>query len=300
MVSHLHESLILLFRNRPASAVELLCQIGVQIPEYDDVVVESADLSDLRPAEYRADLVLLVGHGPRKRLGVILEVQLARDRDKPYVWPVYIANLRARHRCPVCLIVITVEESVARWAGRSIDLGPGTQCNPWVVGPANTPAVTELSDAEKNVEIAVLSAIAHRRFRDTTLAARIASTAIMASASVDAERSKMYLDLIYTVLSEGIPGLLEATMNSFGYKYQSDFALRYLGEGRAEGRTEGRAEGNTEARIDIILQQLTLRFGPLTEAVQACIRQAQRAQLDALLAQVLTAQTLDEALAPLR
>jgi hypothetical protein len=62
---------------------------------YDDVVVESADLSDLRPAEYRADLVLLVEHGPRKRLGVILEVQLARDRDKPYVWPVYIANLRA-------------------------------------------------------------------------------------------------------------------------------------------------------------------------------------------------------------
>jgi hypothetical protein len=164
------------------------------------------------------------------------------------------------------------------------------------VGPANTPAVTELPDAEKNVEIAVLSAIEHRRLGNTTLAARIASTAIMASAGVDAERSKMYLDLIYTVLSEGIPGLLEATMNSFGYKYQSDFALRYLGEGRAEGR----AEGNTEARIDIVLQQLTLRFGPLTDAVQACIRHAQRSQLDALLAQVLTAQTLDEALAPLR
>jgi Domain of unknown function (DUF4351) len=137
-----------------------------------------------------------------------------------------------------------------------------------------------------------LSAIEHRRFGDTTLAARIASTAITASAGVDAERSKMYLDLIYTVLAEGIPGLLEATMNSFGYEYRSDFALRYIGEGRAQG--------NTEARIDIILKQLALRFGPLTDAVQAWIRQAQAAQLDALLEQVVTARTLDEALAPLR
>jgi hypothetical protein len=81
-------------------------------------------------------------------------------------------------------------------------------------------------------------------------------------------------------------------MNSFGYEYQSDFARRYFGEGKAEG--------NAEARMEIILQQLTLRFGPLTDTVQACIRRAQRAQLDAVLAQILTAQTLDEALAPLR
>jgi hypothetical protein len=53
MVSNLHESLILLFRNRPASAAELLCQIGVQLPEYDEVFIESAELNDLRPAEYR-------------------------------------------------------------------------------------------------------------------------------------------------------------------------------------------------------------------------------------------------------
>jgi hypothetical protein len=292
MVSHLHESLILLFRNRPASAAELLCQIGVQLPEYDEVFVESADLNDLRPAEYRADLVLFLGHGRRKRLGVILEVQLGRDRDKPYVWPVYIANLRARHRCPVCLFVITVEESVARWAGKSIELGPGTRCNPWVVGPANIPAVAKLPDAEKNVEIAVLSAIGLGRIGNIPLATRVAATAIIASAGIDAERSKLYIDLIFNCLTEGVPGLLEATMNSFGYKYRSDFARRYFGEGKAEG--------DAEARMDIILQQLALRFGPLTDAVQACIRHAQRAQLDALLERVLTAQTLDEALAPLR
>ncbi len=70
----------------------------------------------------------------------------------------------------------------ARRAGKPIELGPGTRCNPWVLGPANTPAITELPDAEKNVEIAVLSAIEHGRMGDIALAARIATTAIMARA----------------------------------------------------------------------------------------------------------------------
>src|SRR6267142_4829361 len=158
MPSYLHELLLLLFRNRTRSAADLLRQLDVQLPEYDDVHTESSDLGDLRPAEYRADLVLFLLRGKNKVLGVIVEVQLRCDQDKPYAWPAYIANLRARHRCPMCLLVITVEDAVARWAGRSIDVGPGTRCKPWVVGPSNMPAITALQDAQENVELAVLSA----------------------------------------------------------------------------------------------------------------------------------------------
>ena len=88
-------------------------------------------------------------------------------------------------------------------------------------------------------------------------------------------------------------------MNSLGYEYQSDFARRYFGEGKAEGRTEGRMEGKTEGRVEIILKQLALRFGPLPDATQTRVRSAQDAQLDAVAEQVLTAQTLEEALDPL-
>jgi hypothetical protein len=176
------------------------------------------DLSDLQPAEYRADLVLFLERESRKVLGVIVEVQLGRDEDKPYTWPAYIANLRARHRCPVCVLVITVEDAVARWAGRSIELGPGTHCNPWVVGPSNTPAVTELQEAKKNVELAVLSAIEHGKSADIPLASRIASAAIVASADIDAERSRLYLDLILITLLESAPAAIEATMNSLGFE----------------------------------------------------------------------------------
>jgi len=85
MPSYLHELLLLLFRNRSGSAADLLRELDVQLPEYDEIRADSSDLSDLRPAEYRADLVLLLMRGSQKVLGVIVEVQLGRDEDKPYV-----------------------------------------------------------------------------------------------------------------------------------------------------------------------------------------------------------------------
>ena len=35
-----------------------------------------------------------------------------------------------------------------------------------------------------------------------------------------------------------------------GYEYQSDFARKYVAQGRAEGLTEGRAEGRAEGRVE--------------------------------------------------
>ena len=290
MPSYLHELLLFLFRNRSGSAADLLRELDVQLPEYDEIRAESSDLNDLRPAEYRADLVLFLVRASQKALGLIVEVQLGYDHDKPYAWPAYIANLRARHRCPVCLLVITIDDAVARWAGRSIELGPGTRCKPWVVGPSNTPAVTELKDARENVELDVLSAIEHGQSADIPLAARIASAAIVASADIDAERSKLYLDLILIALSQNAPEALETTMNSLGYEYQSDFARRYVAQGKAEGKAEG--------RVELILKLLALRFGPLSDAAQTRVRSAQDPQLDAIAERMLTAQTLQEALGP--
>jgi len=56
-------------------------------------------------------------------LGIVVEVQLAPDKDKRFVWPVYATNLRARLKCPVCLLVITDDDRVARWAAKPIELG---------------------------------------------------------------------------------------------------------------------------------------------------------------------------------
>ena len=156
---------------------------------------------------------------------------------------------------------------------------------------------------KENVELAVLSAIEHGQNPDIELAARIASAAIVASADIDAERSRLYLDLILISLSASAPEALEATMNSLGYEYQSDFARRYVAEGKAEGlvegRMEGRMEGRVEGRVELTLKLLARRFGPLPHMVRTRVRGAQDAQLDAVAERMLTAQTLEEALGSL-
>jgi hypothetical protein len=125
----------------------------------------------------------------------------------------------------------------------------------------------------------------------------IAAAAILACAGIDAERSRLYFDLIFISLSANAPEAIEANMvkNSLGYEYQSDFARRYVAQGEAQGLMKGRTEG----RVEITLKLLALRFGALTEAVQTRVRSGQDAQLDTVAERILTAQTLEEALGSL-
>src|SRR5262249_42039111 len=150
--------------------------------------------------------------------------------------------------------------------------------------PSNAPVVTDLQQAEENVELAVLSAIEHGQNPNTALAARIASAAIVASAAIDAARSRLYLDLILISLSESAREALKDAMNSLGFEYQSDFARRYFGEGKTEGR------------IDLTLKLLARRFGPLPDSIQTRVRGANDAQLDTIAERLFSAQTLEQAL----
>jgi hypothetical protein len=91
----------------------------MELPEHTEIRIDSADFTDIQPAEYRADLVIqLVLDKPV--LGIVVEVQLNRDDDKGYTWPVYVFNLRSRLRCPAWLLVIAPDEAVARLRGADI------------------------------------------------------------------------------------------------------------------------------------------------------------------------------------
>jgi hypothetical protein len=58
MPSQLHEALLLLFRNRPTLAPELMRDaLHCELPAFTEARIDSADLTDVKPAEYRADLV---------------------------------------------------------------------------------------------------------------------------------------------------------------------------------------------------------------------------------------------------
>ncbi len=299
MPSHFHEALLLLFRNRPALAPELLREaLHLQLPDYTDVRIDSADLTDIQPAEYRADLVVLLLRDTPV-LGIVLEVQLSSDEDKRYVWPVYVANLSARIRCPVCLLVIAADEAVARWAGKAVELGGGNRFVPWVLGLSGVPEIIDEERAIEDPELAVLSAMAHAQDPDTDKSARIALLAQMVSLGLDAERSTLYCDLVLHSLPDAARRALQA-MDASKYQYQSEFAQRYFGQGRAagvvEGRTEGLTEGRTKGRLEIVLKLLATRYGAVSEVVEARVRIAGLTELDGIAERLLTARTVEEAL----
>jgi hypothetical protein len=287
MPSGPHEWLVQLFRNRPSLAAELLREaLHIDLPKFTEARIDSADLTDVQPAEYRADLVVrLLDEMPV--LGIVVEVQLSRDDSKPFAWPAYVATLRARLKCPVCLLVVTDDEAIARWAAKPIELGCGSRLVPLVLSPSGVPEVTGEAKAQSDPELAVLSAMAHGKDLDTDKAVQIARAAQAALPGLDDKRSKLYFDLVLHHLSEAARRALQA-MDPAKYEYQSDFARRYVAEGRAEGEAKGRAA--------LVIRQLAKRFGPLTQPVETRIAEASVEELDEIGERLLTAQTLNEAL----
>jgi hypothetical protein len=290
MPSQNHEALLQLFRNRPELAPKLMREaFGVELPAYAEVKVGCADLTEVQPTEYRADLVLSLSNGDPV-CGLIVEVQLGVDARKRFVWPAYVANLRARWRCPVCLLVVCADAAVARWAAKPVQLGCMNMFVPRILSPDAVPEVLDPVDAALDPELAVLSAMAHGHDVDVAKAARIAALAQGVSAGLDADRSKLYLDLVINSVSEAVRKALADTMLPFKYEYQSDFAKHYVAEGRAQGMAQ--------ARVALVTRLLAARFGLLSEDVKEQVASRSMEELDAIADRLLTAATLEEALAP--
>jgi hypothetical protein len=84
----------------------------------------------------------------------------------------------------------------------------------------------------KDVELAVLSAVAHGKHEGVLDVALPTIRALGNLAEVDAERSGVYLDLVLGAVSSAARAALEPVMKS-NYEYQSDFARHYYGQGEA-------------------------------------------------------------------
>jgi hypothetical protein len=239
MASMAHEVLVDLFKNRPSLGAELLTEaLGVALPVYTEARLISIDLTQIRPAEYRADVVvLLLGDGVPLWV-LVVEVQLGIDNDKRFTWAEYTMGARAKHRCPVGLLVVAPDPDVAAWCAEPIETGiPGFVLHPPVLGRASVPIVMDAAEAARRPELAVLSAMAHGQGEQ---GAAIAAAVLPAIRELDDERAKFYGDLVLTSLNEAARRTLETMMKN--YEYQSDFAKKYVAQGRAEGEAQGRAE----------------------------------------------------------
>jgi hypothetical protein len=245
MPSTLHEVLIEMFRYRPSLAAKLLVELfGVDLPAWQRAQMDPGDLTELVPTEYRADAVVTLNTGDRPVLAVVVEAQLGRDDRKRYSWPVYLATLRARLRCPTVLLVMCPDPATAGWCATPIELGhPGWVLRPLVLGPATVPVVTDDGQARRFPELAVLSAMAHGGNPEGE---PILRALLAALDEVDQEHLTLYTGVVMAALPAAARRHLEAmlTTTAQGFRdYGSDFVNRYVNQGRAE------AEGDAVLKI---------------------------------------------------
>ncbi len=202
MASWDHEGIVELFRSDPGLAVQLLRgPLGLELPPFAEARVETGALTQLNPAELRADLVISLSVSGHPVLAVIVEAQRDEDADKLFSWPAYVGSLRHRLRCPVCLLVVTQSERVANWASRTIVVGPGCSLSPLVLRPSSVPVISLVEEARQAPELAVLSAMVHGGGHVET-AVEVALAAASAAHGLDRDRFLLYFGLIYAALSE--------------------------------------------------------------------------------------------------
>jgi hypothetical protein len=192
-------------------------------------------------------VVTLLDHDLPIRV-IIVEVQLKVDPKKRLSWPAYVTVARAIHGCPTDLLVVAPDPAVARWCTEPIEIGvPGFTLRPPVLRRTAVPVVTDRDEAARRPELGVLSAMSHG---DTEEGATIAAAVLPAIEGLDEDRARFYYDLVYNSLNEATRRALEAKMK--GYEYQSDFAKKYVAQGRAEGRAEGRVEEAARALLTVL------------------------------------------------
>lgn len=286
----MHEVLVEIFRQRPALAAELLTDaLGIELPVFGQARLEPADCVDLAPTEYRADAVVVLSQAARPVRAVVVEVQLRRDDDKLWTWPVYLHTLRARLRCPTLLLVVCVDEATAAWAATRIELGqPGSTLTPLVIGPDRVPVFTDAAPALRAPELAVLSALAHGRDPRRSEVLDVLADAL---AGVETQQAVLYLRLVLAALPQAARIHLEELMTTGTYEYQSEFTERLRNEGAARGEAKGRAE----AKADDVLRVLRARGVEVPDDVRArIVGCTDLERLDAWLDRASTAHSVDD------
>jgi hypothetical protein len=144
------------------------------------------------------------------------------------------------------LVVVTTSRRVAAWAARPMGLGhPGVSLRPIVLGPDAVPVIRDVSEATRSPELAVLSARVHGR---SDAALEVGKAALAVVRTLDDDKAALYTEMVLFSMRAATRVILEDLMANGTYRYQSDFAKRYVAQGRAEGRAEGRDQGRVEGR----------------------------------------------------
>jgi hypothetical protein len=194
------------------------------------------------------------------------QVQRDEDPDKRYSWPVYVAVVRSKERCPTMVLVVAPDVDVAWWAAQPIDLGLGLgTLRPLVLGPASVPEVTDLEEAAREIELTVLSAVAHGNGPNGVA---VVKAALFALERLDREHAAVYFQILWNGLRAPMQRALEAMVMERQTEGSAKFppfreALfeRARREGELEGRREGELDGLRQGKVDGLREALLRLIG---------------------------------------
>jgi hypothetical protein len=182
-------------------------------------------------------------------MALTVEIQLTLDDDKPYSWIPYLGGQYYRLHVPAYLLVVTNDPVIAAWAAGPFRAGHLT-LEPWVLGPADVPAITTLEEARTSLDMTLFSGIVHGRER---VAVRVGLVLRQALDEAPDDMGLYYWDAFLASLSEPVRKELEMQLQNF--QPRSDWSKEIFAKGEAKGLAEGEAKG----RAKDILMLLAIR-----------------------------------------
>lgn len=203
------------------------------------------------------------------------EIQRERDEDKWWTWPLHVAGLRARLRCPVTLVVLTPYQRTARWASRPIDLGRGRmKLHPLVVGPDQIPRSFEPDEARRHPALATLAVMVHGRRAGSKRLIRVTLQAVLDGMNRGEGRSNLLMDLIVaSVHAKTLQGIEEEMgiepgicFTKIGRRKFAEGLERGIEQGIERGIEQGIERGRRDERRQAIALVLDSRGLTLTPA----------------------------------
>ncbi|MGW1714254.1 hypothetical protein [Streptomyces sp. NPDC002156] len=261
MVSAPHEAMHRIFQHDPRLFSRLSDALGFSLPTPVEVTVMPTDLTETNPVERRVDTLLRLKSADGSSYLLAIESQRTKNPAKPASWAYYTSYLWTTYKLPTALMVVCQDHAVARWAQQPVTSGPPElptlTLTPLVVGPHNTPVITDPAEAGADLALATLSAITHATDPDIFAILKALSTALQGEPE----------DIADPIIEFTAQGLGDRSARQYWRKlvavdlsfYKSYIAEEIRDEGRAQGRDEGRDEGIAQGQASAILLVLEQR-----------------------------------------
>ncbi|GAB3996998.1 hypothetical protein GCM10029992_18660 [Glycomyces albus] len=262
-----HEVLHHLFRDEPDLVRRGLKEcLGEDFPVFTQVSVIDSDLSEVKAINRSVDTALLVKTDEGAEIVVIEPQTKPPNRSKVGSWHWYLAYLEAYYKLPTSLIILTPETATANACRQPLTLGPfrraSATVHPYVIGPDNTPLITDPVRAADDVMLSVLAALTHRRHPSI---AEVLDALAEVLAGIDIESAKFFAEYTEVGLGEGsAQDYWRSIIMTMTYPYASKLREELEARGEARGEAKGLAKG--------LLRMLDRRGIELSDAQRELVR----------------------------